>query len=188
MVEVGKRKLVLQRISLSVIRRCDERSRADAAQLTVAMHQLGVKTIVARQKWGLSVNLWFRQMHNLQKWHVIIKSRPEAWSWNCVELCWHDISYNNIFPDLNCESRTINKFWFGLESVIAYPSCPEPLWSSWWPWPRCTVWTGQSSSLVRILDCASDVAPYSPDQHLRGGGRHPPHLHHQSGQPRGEQQ
>ena len=49
-VEVGKRKLVLQRISLSVIRRCDERSRADAAQLTVAMHQLGVKTIVARQK------------------------------------------------------------------------------------------------------------------------------------------
>ena len=47
MVEVGKRKLVLQRISLSVIRRCDERSRADSAQLTVVMHQLGVKTIVA---------------------------------------------------------------------------------------------------------------------------------------------
>ena len=46
-VEVKKWKLVLQRISLSGIRICDERSRADATQLKVAMHQLGVKTIVA---------------------------------------------------------------------------------------------------------------------------------------------
>ena len=154
----------------------------------VAMHQLGVKTKVARYNWCLSVNLWFRQMHNLQEWCVIIKSRLGAWSWNCVELCWHDISFKNIFPDLNCESRTITSSGSVLSLSPRTPRVPSPFGLPGDPGhsAQCGQVKVQVLFPVWLLQEMSRLA--ARDQQLRGGGRHPPHLRHQSGHPRGEHQ